>query len=491
MKFAFVFGTAVLLTLTGSLRGQDSDVAQLRREMEEMKRQMAEQKEMLERQNAVIEELRAQVKAAPRDGAGETPAPRGAGVPAGPGAGEKAKADSVEITASFKDGLKMKSADGNFTIDIGGRMEIQSRTFLSDNPGADTFFIREARIQAEGSFYKEWGYKVQYDFSPSATAGMSTPRLREGFVEWRRYPEFSLRTGQWKEPFSLQQTTSSRFIDFVERAVPDRLVPSYDLGVAAYGKPWDPYLSYEIGLFNGNGFNTTDANDDKDLAARLQIRPFAGAESRWVKGLMLGGAVTTGNQTGSFGSISSPSTNTTFLTLNPGVTARGERTRWGGELAWIVGPFKLQGEYLASTVDLKRSSISSETREIDFDGWYLQGLYVLTGEEVQMQRRRPSSRFLEEGGWGQWEAAARYARFDSDAELTRTAASGGSALVSPTGSTRGLDEWTIGLNWWPNPNTRISLDWVRNEFDRPVSFGGGADPEDREDALLMRFQIDF
>ena len=53
------------------------------------------------------------------------------------------------------------------------------------------------------------------------------------------------------------------------------------------------------------------------------------------------------------------------------------------------------------------------------NGFYVQGSYLLTGEHRPYNRAlgifsgiRPKRNFLEDGGWGAWELAARYSYLD-------------------------------------------------------------------------------
>lgn len=497
----------LFLGVSGIVRAQDSADDRIRA----LEQKIAEQQKVLDQQARAIEELR---QALVKPDSGKKPE-EATPVPPGEAKTLSERLDAVEnrtkhladparkevgVGGFFRDGLKFKSADDNFTLDLGGRVIVQSRTFTSENAGDSTFFNRETYLQAEGTFYKQWGYRVQYDIAPVAGGFANengSARLREGWVDWRKYPAFGLKAGLWKEPFSVQQLSSSAFIDLIERSAMDRLTPSYDVGVAAYGKPWDPYLSYEVGVFNGNGYNTRDNNDDKDVAARIVLKPFGASEDKWAKGLQLGLGFTEGNCEGTFGNISSPSTGTSFLQTAAATQARGGRTRWGGDLVYAVGPFRLMGEYVMSEIELRsrQATLAAQrSQEIKFDSWYVQALYVLTGEEALMARRKPATRFLEEGGWGQWEIALRYGRFDVEDSIFDTVAAGGQAIATKTGGTRstgGLDEYAIGLNWWANPNVRVSLNWVRNEFDDKVGFGTGVNAIDSEDAVLLRFQLDF
>ena len=71
-----------------------------------------------------------------------------------------------------------------------------------------------------------------------------------------------------------------------------------------------------------------------------------------------------------------------------------------------------------------------------------------------------------DGGKGAWEIAFRYSSID----LNDGAISGGEQ-----------DDWSLGLNWYPNPATRLMINYVHAEVDRV----GEAD------FFLVRWQVDF
>src|SRR5262245_32763884 len=186
------------------------------------------------------------------------------------------------IDVWFEDGLRFKSQDGNFEGRIGGRLLAHYRGIfdrpqdtaapLRDLP--NTIFVRQARLEFEGTIMKDWFFKVQSDFgtgltnqSTGAAPSNVSGTLRDGFLEWRRYKEFSIRFGQFLMPISQEDYSSSRFIDFAERSVMNRLNPSREIGLMAFGTILDGSLDYSAVLSNGQatlmdgGRAVNDSND--------------------------------------------------------------------------------------------------------------------------------------------------------------------------------------------------------------------------------------
>jgi phosphate-selective porin OprO/OprP len=109
----------------------------------------------------------------------------------------------------------------------------------------------------------------------------------------------------------------------------------------------------------------------------------------------------------------------------------------------------------------------------DFDGFYIQGSYFLTGEHRKYKtstgafdRVKPKENFSSASGTGAWEVAARYSQID----LNEGSVTGGR-----------LRNVTVGLNWHLNPNMRIMWNYIRADLS-----GVG-----KASLFLMRFQIDF
>jgi phosphate-selective porin OprO/OprP len=133
----------------------------------------------------------------------------------------------------------------------------------------------------------------------------------------------------------------------------------------------------------------------------------------------------------------------------------------------------LQGEHF--WYDVSRAA-SANLPNPSFTGYYLEGSWMLSGESRRynattgsFQGPRPRVPFSSQGGFGAWELAARYSRMDLNFEegLPGTAAA--------AGSVRGGDQqiWAFGVNWYPNPNVKVMLDYMLIDVDRLNPAGPG------------------
>jgi hypothetical protein len=95
--------------------------------------------------------------------------------------------------------------------------------------------------------------------------------LQDAYLTFRT-PYADVTAGQFKTPISLEGYGSSSKLLFPERAlVSRRYGDKRDIGVRA-DKQIDRFY-YNIGIYNGQGQNRLDSNDQKNVAARFEVTP--------------------------------------------------------------------------------------------------------------------------------------------------------------------------------------------------------------------------
>jgi phosphate-selective porin OprO/OprP len=421
--------------------------------------------------------------------------------------GEKEAAEDKkknEIKAKFKDGITFESGDGSVKMSVNGRIQLDHRTFdwnESNSTGAnandaDTFDVRRAYLGVKGTFYDYYDFAVIADFAGQSNAS----HLDEAYLNVKWWKEAQFMFGQFKMPFSLEERTSSRFIDFQERSFVNNssLVPGKERGAMVHGTPFKG-VNYALALSAGQGKNTNETDireDSKDWIAHIDtnIAEIAGINNAvihlgasYANGDLPTAAVgsqrTEGRGTSFFGATAFAAESTTNNTM--------ERTRRGLEGAFAYGPVKLQGEWAKSSFEGDTATASYDN---DIKAYYAEALWLITGESYadaykggKFDRIKPKNDFKTKGGgWGAWEAGIRFSKFDaSDFKTTNAAGTG----VLTAGLTNEADAWTVGLKWLPNANTRFLLNYVDTDFETPVTLSGVT--EDGEKALTLRAQFDF
>lgn len=406
-----------------------------------------------------------------------------------PEPGSPAAAGSNRIDVFFKNGLQAKSQDGNFELKIGGRVIVHYREYLrhSERISRDNFAFREVKLDLKGKIWKDFGFRVEINGS-----GNSAFVVDDGYLSWERWSFLKLKVGQFKAPFSIEQTTSTLFIDMPERGPSDRLVPGYELGAMVHGEIVEKVLEYNLMVANGT-LKAAENNSDKDFYARLQLRPFARMESDFIKGVHLAIAGNWGKRGLATGTMpytySAPSTQTPFVANGPRagqVRFDQDRYRFDAEAAWLFGPAAVKAEFLR-TRDTYR--FRGENKSItNHTAFFVTASCFLTGEDKNWDRpnvKKPL--FGSGGGFGAVELVARYSRFKMGDDLFRD------GVLSRRNSAKYVEEYAGCVNWYPNANVRLSVmyAWLNYTGDNvnPVVVNGKR--FDHEDVIIVRAQIDF
>ena len=296
--------------------------------------------------------------------------------------------------------------------------------------------------------------------------------LKKAYLNCSYFPDLQIQAGQFKAPFSGEYLVSSSAIDTIERAMitdSGGTVPKYDIGAMLWGpKVFDGLLSYGVGIFNGNVASNSDTNDDKDLVGRLVLVPFAPTEVSFLKGLEVGGSYQTGRQTPTQSyEAKLPSDWAFFKKIN----YRGQRDRYGLDMAYKLGPFKVQAEWIYQVLEReKQVRVNPDTNQIVSSGgklidapdliswgWYVLGTYFVWGDESQGIQ-----------------LVARYEQMDLDdnpvKKYQKANPIGKNTYATRWGNELNLrgntaDVLTLGVNYFPHPNVKLAFNWLYQVLD--------------------------
>lgn len=434
-------------------------------------------------------------------------------------------------------GLEIASDDGNFKMNVGGRLQVDSQINwnhtddLGDNTGANSTTnelstasnIRRARLHAEGTFFKDYDYKFEYDFSRGN--GTVAAGITDAYVAWTAVKPFKLTIGQFKEPFSLEEATSNRFISFIERSMAVNTFSdnpnSYMVGLGgAYNTDtWTLQGAIQtepVGAGNANNTslnangnnnrNNGSGNTGWGVTGRATWLPWFNSPTEFLHVGMSGSYRMPNNNFDAEGDFSNGGMRFTSAlntnvdrtsVLDTGQLTAGKKgaatsfevdhfVRMGAESALVYGPFSLQGEYLRTTVSGR--GYDDETLE----GFYGYGSYFLTGESRAYKsktgawdRLKPNRNFDMAGGWGAWELLAGYDYLN----LNDRAINGGQAQTAK-----------VGVNWYPNSHVRLMANFIHVlNVETSLTADNVNDPSSRQqafndanpDVLEFRAQVDW
>ncbi len=406
-------------------------------------------------------------------------------------------------------GLGLVSEDGKNEINLTGRLHFDARFFNTpfnqggtnayDTDGAkfgDQFDARRARIGFNGKFAGDFNYEMVWNAASSDSSNIDT-----GWVNYGANKAAQVRVGRFKQPFNLEEQTSSNNIDFIERSYVNQINPGKKFGFMVHGVPMDG-VYYGVSTFQETNSVTT-ASGNRQYGARIAA-DVAKLNAMPDQVLHLGLAATTGSY-----DAAASSNSTTVLSLRSehrGVDAfksafgttttsasvvsnRVSRDLIGAEMAYGVGPFKVQAEMVEAKF-VGRDNVNATT---DVDGkvkaYYIAAVYNLTGEKWSESYRdgafssiKPKTNFSVGGGSGALQIGLRYSAYDAT-ELTPSATQSG----SPKGNTT-----TLGFTWFVNPNMRVMLNHSITRFDTALTSGfTGTASGDNERVTTIRTQYNF
>jgi len=377
----------------------------------------------------------------------------------------------IPVVKTGSSGLKIESKDGDFKIQLGGRVMVDVASYDTDETklgsGAE---IRRARLFAKGTVYKDWIYKAQVDFAGDDTA------LKDVYLGYKGFKPVKIIFGNHKEPFSLEELTSSKYITFMERGLPNAFSPGRDVGLSAstHGESWGASAGY---FFDGVENDSSPKNQGWGATGRVHFAPVNSDSSVVHLGMAASYRGADGDNEVRFRERPESHVTSTRLVNTGTLDDYDNQTLLGAEAAAVFGPFSLQGEYIQTSVDL-----DGPGSDPDFDGWYVYGSYFLTGEHRPYKvsngtfgRVKPDS-VVGKGGHGAWELAARYSTIDLD----DSGIEGGEE-----------DNITLGLNWYATPNIRFMANYIHASTDPTSVVQYPAAGDEDVDIFQLRGQVDF
>ena len=529
MKSAWCAVLAVALCSTAWARTPDGDekkkdgdksASETPSQVEILSAELKAQRAELEAQRALIDSL--------KSNSSVTMSLEGNPVPQGqPGA---------DLRVSFTDGFHLKSGD-DFDLHIGGRVEADYRGIF-DRPinlavtGGnakvlpDTFFFRELFLSMDGTLYKDWGFKINGDFSPQGAnsttpAGQSATIPENAWVEWKHFDWFRIMAGQFKSPNEAETLESPLFTEFISRSMMSRFVENFDMGVQIYGSVADSLFTYQIAYQDGrditanSGRGLNDDGDAKEWGARFTLAPFVQQKDSPLSGLRLGvwGSYghegNGGRQGAASGAAVEQYSGNGFQSTEFGVSyiefaaanyfLIGRRVREGAELTYNVGPFEMRGEWMQRRDEYETTAASIHpfvSRMLPIHAYYMQATVILTGEtKLPDTRITPKQNFEPwNGGWGAIELGVRWSAVGIGTDRADDLATAGN--IRTMGNSNHNNALTIGENWWFTKNVKWALNYIHEGYDEGVFMSDSRGPTGvahrrNMEGFLSQFQIDF
>ena len=392
------------------------------------------------------------------------------------------KVESLPIDARLQDGILVfqnKAANYKMWFDV--RVQGDAAVFFGYDKNlvsiGNGMNIRRSRFAIKAQLDKNWYGEFDTDW----TSG--TPEIKDAILEYTGIPNLSIKMGNFKENFSIQRNTTSRYLQFMERPMVTSLAPSRHLGVAA---TWSCPLVWVSGGVFGPELKSSeemttmeDGNKDYGLneglsyTGKVAIRPINNQTSS----LHIGAAVsyrepkltsTDGYNATRYSSRNSTSINRKKFLDTDAIKGLDHELAYTFELAGHWKQLRYEGAYIARTayLDPEKTVIPKEDLGPQTaDGWYVQAGWLLFGGQQNYDAKGGKYTRINPGrSWGDVELCARYEVADFNCSKYYA---GGSAQA-----------FTLGLNFYPTKNVKFVINYQYNINDKYANGKGANDGTD-------------
>lgn len=372
------------------------------------------------------------------------------------------------LSAENRNGILIfESKDQSYKLWFDMRVQIDGQFFPTKtmNPIGNGVAIRRARFAAKTNLSKNWYGELDINYAGGLL------ELNDAYISYDFLNGFTTRVGNYKERLSMSDNSSSRYLNFMERAmVVTTFAPSRHIG-------WEGAYSGKYFLATGGIFfqevedaekmvNVEDNNKDYgrdqgvSLTGKVVIQPFGDNSDH---GLHLAYAISrrqpkTDVAPGEYGGSRYSSRSLSYINrkkyLDTDVIPDMDyQTLGNAEFAGFYKGFGFQSEFMNNKTYRKNKG-----QTLNFDGYYIQATYLLFGGKQFYNKAEGEFGQPYRGKkWGDVELALRYDYVD----LNDKAIFGGSA-----------EGYTGGINFYAAQNVKFQLNYSYLNHDRYASGKG-------------------
>lgn len=520
MKKIFFATSALTLTLmTGSAFAADKGAADLSKQIQMLQDQLRSMQQQLD---AVKANEAAQTEAIAKEAAMREAAEKAAkeaNLEAGGKnvfEGGKVKLippSNPKVVEPANHRFQLSSADGQWTIAPTGRVHFDIGGFvgqkaeLATGPASPTGHLtggvnaRRARLGVTGKAMGDFTYTFILD--AGGGGGDSTASINEARLGYTGIKNTVFEIGYGSQYFTMEESTSSNDIMFLERSTPTTVASSFNSGdprAAAGFRTWEPNKWWFGAYLTAGTPNATHALTNRGFGAyeRATYQLYQTELQSLHVGVGAAQVFTPPGTPGTFTLSDRPENRidgTSLISTGALGTAANPVTGaqiYSAELAGTYENFFAQGEYFHYNVDRRGKTAAK------FDGGYFQASYTIGGRRTYSSASgtyggvNPVTPFNPlKGGMGAFEFAARVSYIN----LTDQYSSGLTSAAQPFAVNGGQQtNYTAGLNWYWNANMLWKLNYIHGNIDKTnnVTAGGVVTPTKagiKTDAIVARMQI--
>ena len=391
------------------------------------------------------------------------------------------KVTSLPINASVQDGiLAFQNKESGYKMWFDVRVQGDAAVYFGYDKNltqiGNGMSFRRTRFAVKTQINKDWYAEFDTDW----TSGMV--EIKDAILQYDGIENLQIKMGNFKENFSIQRNSTSRYLLFMERAMCTYLAPSRHMGVNfRYNTP---ALWLSAGVFGpelkGAEEQTAmeDGNKDYGLSEGLSYtgkvvwRPLHKMDNA---SLHLGAAVsyrepkvtsTDGYNAIRYSTRNSTSINRKKFLDTDAINGLDHELAWTVELAGHYESLRYEAAYISrqAFIDLEKNENGADLRPAS--GWYVQAGYMLFGGKQKYDAGGAKyTRCTRGKDWGDLELAARIDQLNLNLNKYYM---GGSAM-----------QYALGLNYYPIENVKFMINYQFADNDVFANGKGAQDGTDK------------
>ena len=395
------------------------------------------------------------------------------------------KVNSYPVDATVQDGIMVfqnKAQNYKFWFDI--RVQGDAAVFFGYDKNltqiGNGMLMRRTRFAVKAQLDKNWYGELDTDW----TSG--TPEIKDAYIAFTGVKGLEIKLGNFKENFSIQRNTTSRYLQFMERPMVSYLAPSRHMGLnIKYSMPalwvsagaFGPELEgAETQTFIEDGNKDYGLNCGMSYTGKVVYRPLHKMKDA---SLHIGAAVSYRNpktsSTDGYNAVRYSTRNTTAINRKKfmdtdAIKYLDHELAYTFELAGHYKGLRWEGAYIA------RLPYVDDQKYIDMNGeapnfapawgWYVQAGYLLFGGNQNYDAGGAKYTRVNAGKeWGDIELCARVEYLDLNMSKY---VMGGSAYA-----------YSLGLNFHVTRNVKFVINYQYNDQDVFANGKGEQDGTDK------------
>ena len=391
------------------------------------------------------------------------------------------KVTSIPITPTVQDGiLVFQNKDAGYKMWFDVRVQGDAAVYFGYDKNltqiGNGMSFRRTRFAGKTQIDKNWYAELDTDW----TSGIV--EIKDAILQYDGIENLQIKMGNFKENFSIQRNSTSRYLLFMERAMVTYLAPSRHMGVnfryntpalwASFGVFGPELKGAEEQTFMEDGNKDYGLSEGLSYTGKLVWRPLHKEKN---SSLHLGAAVsyrepkvtsTDGYNAIRYSTRNSTSINRKKFLDTDAIKGLDHEFLWTVELAGHHESLRYEAAYISrqAFVDLEKNEKGADLRPAS--GWYVQAGYMLFGGKQNYDAGGAKyTRCTRGKDWGDLEIAARVDQINLNLNKYYM---GGSAM-----------QYALGLNYYPTENVKFMINYQFNDNDVFANGKGEQDGTDK------------